>query len=128
MTEDGKDIEVDASNVEAHKGDSSQDPGLTERTNSQLAELNLSHRKWIVGGACLLCVIMFVQFFYLVGVHVAKPSFSPYILIPVSLMGLIPTAILICILRGLYQAKNKDSVENVIPIKIVADIVKIVTE
>ena len=36
MTEDGKDIEIDASNVEAHKEDSPQDSSLTSQTNSQL--------------------------------------------------------------------------------------------
>lgn len=119
---------VSAGETEVTKDVEPMSEGAAASFDEDLKGLNVSHRKWVVGGAYIACVVMFWDFIILVFDFAERETFSPFALVPVSLMGILPTAILICVLRSLYQPKNKDNVENVIPVKIIADVAKNIVE
>lgn len=66
------------------------------------SKLALSHKKWIVGTLFFFSVVLYCIFIWAVFYVVLCKEFTPYTLIPISLVGFIPTAVGISILKGLY--------------------------
>ena len=73
--------------------------------------------------------MMLACFIALTFIYAFKDAFSYFSLIPVCLMGFLPAAILICIVRSLYPPKDskKQDIISAIPVKLIADTVRDLT-
>ena len=96
---DSIDLPIDKETSETSLSKAEQDKIQCELDSNRLA---LSHRKWIVGILIGFAILLYGIFIWAVLYVILAKEFTPYTLIPISLAGIIPTAIGISIVRGIY--------------------------
>ncbi len=96
---DSTEFPISKEDSESSLSKAEQDKIQCELDSNRLA---LSHRKWIVVILIVVSVLLYVIFIWAVFYVILFKEFSPYTLIPICLVGIIPTAIGISMIRGIY--------------------------
>lgn len=92
--------------------------------------LTLSHRKWIIGILLVISIVLYVVFIWGVCIIIYKEVFTPYTMIPISFIGIIPTAVVISIIHGIYpntKEQKDEDITKIIPTGIASTVIKSAT-
>ncbi len=122
VTPDSTEFSISKEDSETSLSKATLDKIQCELDSNRLA---LSHRKWIIGILIVFSIILYVLFIWAVLFVLLCKEFTPYTMIPICLVGIIPTAIGISMIRGIYpHTRENEDLSKMSPAGLITTVLK----